>query len=245
MSGVQSIYLLTSRALGQQNAMDATSSNVANANTHGYRRQEVDFQELIGGTPARPAGRFTQDMGFRSNFEQGGMDPTGNPLDLALNGEGMFGIEVDGEVQYTRNGQFNIDVNGALVTGDGMPVLNVGGGEIVLPTDATNINITADGTITADGELVDQVGVYEFPENAALIRIGENRFINANNDVEEAQPGTAQVLQGMLETSNVNSVMETVKMTEILRSYQSTQRIIQNIEELEQRAIREIPARAQ
>lgn len=242
MSGA-SIYILSSRSLGQKKVMDAVANNVANVNTHGYKKQRVDFEEILGGTPARRAGHFTTDRGFANDLSQGGMEKTGNPFDVALASDGFFAIEANGQTHYTRNGQFNIDLDGNLITNRGYPVLDANNAPITIPLDAREIIISADGTIATDQGPVAQIGVMTFDDTAALIRVGDNLFRNDNNVVAVPANETARVLQGTLETSNVNAVLETVQMTEVLRSYQSIQNTIQRLEELEQNAIRNLPAR--
>lgn len=242
MSGA-SIYILSSRGIGQKKTMDAVANNVANVNTHGYKKQRVDFEEIIGGTVAKPAGHFTIDRGFANDLAQGGMEVTHNPLDMALGTDGFFMIEMNGQQHYTRNGQFTIDADGNLVTTRGYPVLDANGAPIVLPVDARQISVGQDGTIATEQGIIAQVGVVTFDVNTALIRVGDNLFRNDGGGVGVPANETARVLQGTLETSNVNAVLETVQMTETLRSYQNTQRMIQTLEELEQRAIRDLPSR--
>ena len=241
MSGMQGIYLLTSRMQTQMKKMDASAVNVANANTNGFKRQEVDFQTIIGGQDARPAGKFVEERGFRNVFEQGAINQTGNPLDVALMGNGFFAVEKGGgqAPAYTRDGHFNLTPDGVLVNQQGEPILGEDNAQIQLPTDAI-LKITVDGSITANGEEVAQIGVFQFPPEAGLIRIGGNQF-----RLEDGLPPVAaedvRVLGGAVESSNVNPIMETIKLQEVSQAYQGAARLMNRLETIQERAIRELP----
>lgn len=242
MSGMQGIYLLTSRMQTQMKKMDAASVNVANANTNGFKRQEVDFQTIIGGRDTRPAGKFVLERGFRNVFEQGTINPTQNPLDMALMGNGFFAIQkADGQPPvFTRDGHFTLSPDGTLVNQLGEPVLDDGNAPIQLPADAANIKVNFDGSILADGQVVAQMGVFEFPPEAGLIRVGGNQF-----RLDEGQPPVqaenVKIIGGAVEGSNVDPVMETVKLNEVSQSYQSAARLMSRLEDIQERAIRELP----
>lgn len=241
MSGMQGIYLMTSRMQTQMKKMDAAAVNVANANTNGFKRQEVDFQTIIGGRDMRPAGKFVLERGFRNVLEQGTINQTGNPLDMAIIGDGFFAIQkAPGQPPvYTRDGQFNLTPDGVLVNQMGEPVLDEGNAEIEIPADAATINVTSDGGILADGQEVARIGVFETPDQAALIRIGGNQFRLDEGAAVVAE--NIRVVNGAVEGSNVDPVMETVKLNEVSQSYQSAARLMSRLEEIQERAIREIP----
>ena len=240
MSGMQSLYLLTSRMQSQMKKMEAASTNVANANTNGFKRQEVDFETIVGGRDNRAAGQFVQSRGFRNVYEQGTITQTGNPLDMAIVGNGFFSIQkAPGQITYTRDGQFNLTPEGVLVNQKGEPVLDEGGAEIQLPTDA-KLRVTDDGIITANGEEEAEIGVFEFPPEAGLIRIGGNQF-----RLEEGAPPAAaeniRILGEAIEGSNVNPVMESVRLSEVNQSYQGAAQLKNRVGDVMDRAIRELP----
>ena len=245
MSGLQGIYILTSRMQTQRQKMDAAAVNVANANTAGFKRQEVDFQTIIGGRDMRPAGKFVLDRGFRNDLSQGVINQTGNPLDMAIIGNGFFAVQrADGAPPvYTRDGHFTVNADGILVNQRGEAVLDDGNGEIQLPSDAT-LSVTSDGSILADGDLVAQVGVFNFPPDAGLIRLGGNQFRPQEGQVPLAAENI-NVVSGAVEGSNVDPVMETVKLREVSRSYQSAARLMSRLEDIQERAIRELPRASQ
>lgn len=240
MSGLQSIYILTSRLRTQQKKLDSVAVNVANSNTPGFKRQGVDFETLVGGSPTRPAGQFVVDRGFNTTHTQGPINQTNNPLDAAIIGQGFFAVAAlnGGPPNYTRDGHFGLTPAGTLVNSQGQAVLDDTANEISLPPN-TRIEIQRDGTITADNALVGRLGVFNIPENAALIRIGGNQFQLQGGEAVLAQD--MQVLSGAVEGSNVDPVLETIRMTEVSQAYQGASRLLSRLEDLQSRAIRELP----
>ena len=240
MSGLQSVYILTSRMQGQRKKMDSVAVNVANVNTPGFKRQDVDFETLVGGRDSRPAGNFVDDRGFKTKFTQGPINATGNPLDVAIMGRGFFAVApLAGEQpNYTRDGHFTMTADGLLINSQGQAVLDDTGNEINLPRN-TRIEIENDGTVTSDNQPIAQLGIFEFTELAPLTRIGENQFQYDGPPPEPAQ--NVQVISGAVESSNVDPVLETVRMTEVSQAYQSAAKLVSRMEDLQSRAIRELP----
>lgn len=242
MDGGSGIYILTSRMMGQVKSMNIVADNVANANTTGYKRQEMSFREIEGGKKLHPAGRFTTDLPLRYVFTNGGLEKTDNPLDVALEGDGFFAIQGPngGEIKYTRDGQFGLDAAGNLVTSRGERVLDSNNAPINIPEGA-QIVIAKDGSIGTREGLLAQLGIFTFADNQQLVRAGGSVYINPQRVVATpATPENVTVKQGFMESSNVNPIEETVNMTEALRSYQSTLRSLNTLEDLENRAIREL-----
>ena len=244
MSGLQSIYILTSRMQSQRQKLDSAAVNVANSNTPGFKSQDVDFETLVGGRDSRPAGNFVKSRGFKTNFTQGPINATGNPLDAAIIGQGFFSAAAPngGGPNFTRDGHFTLTPNGTLVNSQGQEVLDDTGNAIGLPTNQ-RIEITRDGTITADGVGVARLGVFEFAPDAQLIRAGDNQFTYQGADPVLAQD--VQVVNGAIEGSNVDPVLETVRMSEVSQAYQSAANLMSRMEELQSRAIRELPRASQ
>jgi flagellar basal-body rod protein FlgF len=241
MNSGASVYVLASRMLGQAQRLDMVADNVANANTHGFKRLAQDMKETIGGTPLRPAGSFTENQPVRIIHQDGALETTGNTFDVALQGEGFFAIQdaAGGDRKYTRVGQFALDVQGNLVTMAGERVMDVNDAPITLPIDQ-KITIARDGTISTEEGIVANLGVYRFENIDALKRAGATLYMNDPNTNPALPVATPQVFQGMLEGSNVNPIIETVNMTTVLRSYQSTLRAMTTLEEAETTAIRDL-----
>lgn len=243
MSGLSSIYIMTSRMQGQRKKMDSVAVNVANANTPGFKRQGVDFETIVGGRDNRPAGNFVKDRGYKTTYSQGPINATGNPFDAAIMGKGFFAVGgLNGQPNYTRDGHFTLSPDGTLTNSQGQPVLDDTGNEIAVPPN-TRFEIENDGTITSDGQPIAQLGVFEFGDLAELTRVGDNQFAYDGAVPELAQ--NVQVISGAIESSNVDPVLETVRMTEVSQAYQSAAKLVSRMEDLQSRAIRELPRSGQ
>ncbi len=215
---------------------DVLANNIANANTAGFKREigaQQSFADVLlsqqAGVPAPLSARIQAVVGqigsgtfvadFSTDFGGGVLRSTGNELDLALS-EGFFGVEgADGQVFYTRDGRFNRDASGDLVTSHGYYVLNSAGGHINLPADA--VSVGSDGTISRNGNSIDQLGVWDFTP-AQLSRAGEAYFISA----EPGTPIDGGVRQGFIENSNSDMVEELTTLLAVERTYQANQKIL-------------------
>lgn len=224
-----SLYIGLSRQVALQEQMDIVANNIANLSTPGYRGHNMIFLEYMSKQRnAEKAGNdsisMVHDYGQYMNTENGPLRNTGNPLDVALEGPGFFGIQTPNGVQYSRAGNFQINGAGELVTGSGQAVADAGGGTIVIPPEATSVTIARDGTVsTNEGELA-QIMVVEFEKPQDLEAQGNGLY-------KTEDPGTpaenTRVMQGMIEGSNVNAVLEMTRMIDVSRAYQSTQRMLQ------------------
>ena len=227
-----SIYLALSKQMVQRANMNVIANNIANANTSGFRAQNLIFEEYL----SDPRGRTTDkaaddDLSFvynraeYENTQQGSFSFTGNSLDVALAGPGFFGIQgPEGEVMYSRAGQFQIDSTGTLMNTAGFAVASSGGGNITIPANSTEIKIDNRGFVSNQDGQLGQIMVVEF-ENAQVLEAQGNLLYRSPVEGEEAQNTT--VKQGQLEGSNVQPVVEMTRMIETLRSYQSVQNILQ------------------
>jgi flagellar basal-body rod protein FlgF len=241
---MQELAVLASRTLTTQRQFTAIADNVANVNTQGFRKLEMNFREVISRPGGKPTASYVADRALVFSAQSGVHEKTGNPLDVALNGDGFFAIQVNGQTQYTRRGTFLLATDGTIVTPEGSPVLDNALAPIQIPADARNINIGADGSVATDAGLLAQLGVYRFsPEDAKLLqRAGNTAFSPqlgaAAVPVDFAAAGAPQVRQGYLEASNVNAVQEMVDMEMVSRAYQQSVTLARSLEDLEQRAIR-------
>lgn len=221
-----SIYVGLSRSIALQREMDTVANNIANMNTPGYRNQHVLFEEYI----EKPRGiveplSMVLDSGQYMSNKPGSVQLTGRSTDVSLNGPGFLSVQNGDETLYTRNGNLSKNVAGELVTGDGKPVLSDGGAPIVLPEDSIEIRIAEDGTVSNQDGPVGRLAVTEFENINEMDPVGESMY-------RALVPGVAatetRIIQGSLEGSNVNSVLEMTRMIEVHRAYQSTQRMLQN-----------------
>lgn len=235
-----SIYIIASRLNGHTERLAMIADNVANANTTGFKKMVVDFEENAARKQGVNIGSFAKDTGSRIIHTPGSAKQTGNPLDVFLEGKGYLSIKVDGNTQYTRDGHLTVSPAGELITSNGHTVVDNNGSAIAIPPDAQEIIITPEGTLATEQGPIGSIGLFEFSDEqiGQLKRAGNNAFIAPG---VKALPATdTTVIQGALESSNVNPVQETVMMTQVSRAYQSALKMIQQIEQLDQRGVRDL-----
>jgi flagellar basal-body rod protein FlgG len=242
--------------LAQQLNVDTISNNIANMTTTGFKRQRAEFQDLLYQTKVRP-GSASSDQGtiipagiqqglgvkagsvYRIN-EQGALQMTGNELDLANKGMGYFQITLpSGETAYTRDGSFQMDPDGQIVTSEGY-VLQPG---ITIPSDAVDVTINGSGQVLVklQGQTaltnVGQIQTAIFPNDAGLDAAGDNLFLEteASGAPVVGNPGDVgygELEQGALETSNVNVVQEITSLIQAQRAYEMNSKVIQTGDEM-------------
>jgi flagellar basal-body rod protein FlgF len=206
--------------------MDMLADNLANVATPGFKNEMLAVSarriRLPGGSEL-----IGQPMTLERNMDEGSFTQTGNPLDLAIKGSGFFVVQTPLGDRYTRNGHFQIDNQGQLVSPAGYPVLSEGGQPITFQPTDSDIAIGQDGTVSVkrNGTQVNAgtIGVVTFAEPAKLQRVSGSLF-RATDRPEPAQD--AHIIQGMVEESNVQSVVEITRMLDINRRFQAAQQII-------------------
>lgn len=240
-----SIYLALSKQLVLQTDMQIIANNIANMSTSGYRGQNLLFEEYLsdprGKTTdkgAKEAMSFVYDRGQYENTAPGSLHFTGNSLDAAITGPGFFGVQgPDGELMYTRSGEFQKNVDGTLVTTGGYAVAGQGGGPIIIPADSTEIVIGDDGSVSNQNGQIGQLMVVEFDNPQELEPYGEQMYKSPT----QGQPAVnSAVKQGELEGSNVQPVVEMTRMIDTLRNFQSNQNILQSENERLRSAIQKL-----
>lgn len=239
------IYVGLSRQLALQEHMQIVSNNIANMTTAGYRGQNMMFTEYL----SNPRGKVDNpkdplsmvlDYGQYQTTRPGPIKNTGNPLDVALSGPGFFGVQTKDGLQYTRAGNFALNANGELVTAAGLPVAGSGGGAIVVPRGVREVKIAEDGTVSTDQGQVGQLMITEFDNLQELDPAGDNTYKAKN----AGRPATdTKVMQGMVEGSNVQPVVEMSRMIEISREYQSIQRMLQTEHDRQRTTIQRLSQR--
>lgn len=229
------IYAATAGAVAQSSALDTTANNIANASTAGFHADRVTFREAL--TTAQSVDlRSVVAAPSRIDGQPGALQPTDNPLDLALEGDGYFSITTPAGVRYTRAGNFQLDADNHLVTADGFQVRGEGGAPISIPPEAQALTVASDGTISADGEELGRLALLRFATNQ-LRREGNTLYAATGAPQAGELPA---VRAGMLESSNVNVVRGVVDLVKVSRIYDSLMRIIQGYHDVESRAAREL-----
>lgn len=225
---IRGLYSAATALDAQAQQQEVIAHNMAHVNVAGHRRRGVVFE-----TFDRVLDRKTPDgdiLGTRVAesfvaFPTGTIEHTGNPFDLALDQpDTFFAVEGTSGPMYTRNGAFNLNSQGELVTKDGRKVLSAGGGPLTFRPDATNVTVGMDGSVTADGTAVGRLQLTRFANPQALVPSGTTLF--AGTPEAGAQAGIGRVQQGYRETSNVQVVNEMVNMISGLRHYEAAQRAV-------------------
>jgi flagellar basal-body rod protein FlgG len=233
----------------QQTQLDVISHNLANVSTTGFKRHSAQFEDLMYQNLRQVGANVTEQnqkptglniglgvevVANSKDYSQGALQQTSRDLDVAINGKGFFEVTMpDGTTGYTRDGSFQVDVQGRLVTNSGMPV----GGGITIPTNAKGVSISQEGavSVTLPGNVAPQVvgniAVASFGNVDGLEPIGQNLYREsaASGQPQQGTPGTNDlglIKQGFLEASNVNVVTELVSMIQTQRAYEMNSKAI-------------------
>lgn len=209
-------YTTLNRQAGLMREMQAVANNIANMSTTGFRREGVVFSEYVSRMGDDPSLSMAYATGRNIDLSQAGLTQTGGSFDFAIQGEGFFLIETPDGQRLTRAGSFTPSAEGELVNPDGYRLLDAGGAPIFVPPDAGVVGMSADGTISAGGQPLAQVGLWQPSDPTTLEHQGGTLFAAAA--VEPVEGG--QILQGYVEDSNVNPVSEISRMIEVQRAYE-------------------------
>ncbi len=249
------MHAAASGMAAQQLNVDTISNNLANVNTPGYKKSRVEFQDLLYQT-VRPAGSSTigraetptelqvgcgtRPMGVTKMFSQGDISETGNPLDVAIQGDGFFQIQMpDGTTSFTRAGAFKISSEGRFVNSDGFPVEP----EISIPVDTVSVGISQDGRVSAflsgvtEPQDVGQIELARFINPGGLKNLGHNLYERTTSSGEPiygspASEGMGSIEQYYLESSNVDVVSEMVNMIVAQRAYEINSKAIKTADDM-------------
>ncbi|APX22662.1 MAG: flagellar basal-body rod protein FlgF [Rhodobacteraceae bacterium] len=230
-------YTTLSRQQGLMREMRMIANNIANQATTGYRQQGVIFSEYVRRTDEAGIVSMSAAQVRDSSFAQGGLTRTGGQLDLAIEGDGFFLVQTPQGERLTRNGAFATSSAGDLVTQDGHPVLDSGGAPVFIPPDATDLAIAQDGTLSSNGAPIGQIGVVSPLDRGAMIREGGVLF-RADQGYEPTQ--APRVMQGFVESSNADPILQIARMIEVQRAYEMGQNFLQREDERLRGAIKAI-----
>ncbi len=248
------IYPILSGALAQEERIQVLANNIANLKTGGFKRVEPVFrsvlgtagrltgsfgpgaeqQPVMGGLPQGANERvFVQSVNLATNFGGGQLKKTDNHFDLAVQGKGFFEIKTPQGVFYTRNGSFHLDNKRHLITEDGSAVMGDKGEIVLKPGDA---KVAPDGRIQVDDATVARIKLVEFPENQPPQQVGGGLFIGQNpKPVKDVT-----LVTGHIEESNVNSFAEMARLIEVMRSYESAQKMLTTFDKATETSIQEL-----
>jgi flagellar basal-body rod protein FlgG len=255
---MRALYSAASGMNAQQMNIDNIANNLANSNTNGFKMRRAQFQDLLyqsyvqpgsaGGSATTIPSGLQVGLGTRpaSNeiiFAQGNFQETDNPLDLVIQGNGFFQIQLpDGSVGYTRDGGFQLNANGNIVDANGYPL----DPQITIPAQAQTVTIAGDGTVSytqpgqTAAQVAGQIQLALFPNPAGLNSIGGNLFqpTDASGTATIANPGGQEglgtLMQGYVEGSNVNVVEEFINMIVSQRAYEANSKVVKAADEMYQ-----------
>lgn len=252
---IRSLWIAKTGLDAQQTQLDVHANNLANVNTSGFKRARAVFQDLLYQTVRQPGGQTSQQTNLSAGLQlglgvrpvsterihlQGNLQQTGNSLDLAISGHGFFQVQMpDGTTAYTRDGSFQKDATGQLVTSGGYPLVPA----INVPANAQTVTVGRDGTVSIQQTgspapvQVGQIQLANFVNPGGLQSTGENLYTetSASGPAIVGAPdanGMGSLSQGFVETSNVNVVEELVGMIQTQRAYEINSKAVQTSEQM-------------
>ncbi len=227
-------YLAINRQNGLASEMDMIANNIANLDTTGFRREGLAFTEFVVAAEQGESVSMA-DLGARfASTLPGTQSVTGGRFDLAIEGPGFFAVQNLDRVLLTRAGAFQLSQDGFLTNAVGDQVLDAGQAAIAIPLEAKDIVVSADGTVSANGQPIAQIALFDAPAEA-LNRFGDTAFEVDPGALQEVEG--ARIRQGSLEQSNVDPVLEIARMIEVSRAYEMAQSVVEDEDERIREAI--------
>ena len=226
MTEISGIYNVVDASLAQKLKFDAISNNLANINSNAFKKDIISFDQVLNIINSST-----------TDFTPGPLHYTGNKLDIAIDGSGFFKIQTAQGIRYTRNGSFGINSEGLLVTQKGDAVLGKNGS---INIRGGNIKIGSDGAIELDGVSVDNILVVDFAQSENLRKEGMSYYIYEGEEKNIFDAKDITIQQGYIENSNVNPTEEMIKMIETLRAFESAQKVIQAMDELNRKMVNDV-----
>lgn len=242
------VYTAAAGMLANQAAQDTIAQNLANANTTGYKEDVPRFESFLSEPVSRLSaadrlsiGTIGSGAGLKdetTNFREGGLQQSGNPLDVALTGDAALVLQSPLGPRLSRDGSLTLDAQGTLIQAStGQPVLSDGNQPLSIPAKTKSIVISPQGDLTADGAKIGRIQMASLSPAVRPVKMGDNQY-----SVASLQPAsaTATIRQGYLEASNVSIVKEMVSMISIMRAYETNQKMLQAEDDTTGKATNEV-----
>jgi flagellar basal-body rod protein FlgF len=222
-------------------SLDLLANNIANASTGGYKADREFYSLYVAPETAGNDSPSTMPLIERPwvDHAQGTLVTTGNPLDVAISGQGFFSVNGPSGPLYTRNGSFRLATDGKLTSSDGYPVRDSQGAPLTLQT-ARGLEISSDGTITQDGVVAGKLEIVDFTSGAGLSKQGSNYFRVTDPSLGTAVPSGTTVEQGHLETSNTGTAESAVRLVSVMRQFEMLQKAVALATDMNKKAIDEV-----
>lgn len=238
------MYVALSRQSTLRRQMDVVANNLANMSTHGYKSGQMMFVEHLtkskgGDSLLTPKLAYVRDIATMTDVKPGPVETTGNPLDIAIQGEGYFVVQTPEGERFTRNGRLQLDNTGQLVNQLGQAVMADGGAPLIFAPEDTEIVISSDGTVSTNNGELGKLRVVRFDNDQVLERTSGAQFTTTeDNPAQDVE--SPSVLQGAVEGSNVEPILEMANMIQVNRAYDSVKSFIDREDERQRSMIKEL-----
>ena len=219
--------------VAQEQRMNQISNNLANVDSAGYKRENNTFQEMLIERMDRPS-RVGKGVHVITDHSQGTLEPTANPLDVAISGEGFFRVQTPEGVRYTRAGNFQLNREGQLVTSNGHLVLGESGTVVI---EGERVTITSKGAVVVDDAEVARLQIVKFADKELLEKEGLNLFRSLGDEGGGEAADNFTIQQGYVEGSNVNTIVEMTAMMDLYRDYEAQQKVIRVFDDVDSEAV--------
>lgn len=236
-------YIALSRQTALWRQMDQIANNMANVNTPGFKGEQMLFTDYVAKVRTDRSLfsdkiAFTEDFGTVRDLSEGAFETTGNSLDVAIKGDAYFTVEnANGDRFYTRNGHFKMNGDGQLTTSSGDVLLSNSDQPIIIAPNETEITIARDGTVSTENGPIAKLKLASFDDERSLKKAGDGLYDAGDQTANTPATNSVQVVQGMLEDSNVKPVVEITRMIGVQRAYEMTQKMIETENDRQRQAI--------
>lgn len=237
-----SLYVAAAAQRNMQKQLTVIANNIANMNTAGYRTESVDFKSLISRTSSEDV-HYPTVAKLYTSLEQGTLEQTGNPLDVAISGDAWFSINTPSGPAYTRDGRFKVTAFGELQTLDGNAVLDAGGAPIQLDPRNGAPEIAPDGRILENGRPVGNLGIFQISQDSMIGRYSNSAIFTDRPGVPIAAGTNNSVNQGFIENSNVNPMKELASLIAITKTFNNASTMIERTDSAISKAVNELGGR--
>jgi len=223
---ISGIYKAVDGSLAQKLKFDTISNNLANINSNAFKKDIISFDKALA-----------IKNSSTTDFTPGPIRYTGNEFDVAIDGPGFFKIQTPRGIRYSRNGSFTCNMDSLLVTQNGDPVLGQNG---PIKINGTDVSIKSDGQVLVDGQPIDKIALVDFKQPRLLKKEGSSYYMHLGKEQDIVNAEDINIQQGYIENSNVNPTEEMIKMIETLRAFESAQKAIQTMDELNRKMVNDV-----
>jgi flagellar basal-body rod protein FlgF len=223
------IYINLSAQMALQKRLDTLANNMANVTTAGFRGEEVEFEQILSSVSKDPIAYVSAGTTHLSQ-KAGELTETGNPLDIAVRGQAWFAYQGTNGIVYTRDGRMQMTPEGELQTVTGRPFLDAGGAPLQIDPNAGPPTINSNGAIVQNGQQLGVIGLYRMDPAAQLTRVDGSGVLPDRPPIAELDNNVAGVVQGFIEKSNINPVLEMTRLIGVQRSFEAVTNAVRDNE---------------